>query len=102
MEKKGDKYQITEDCVFSTNDIPSKAIKNFHHAMLEKAKDALEEQDVTERDIQGMTIALAPDDIDDFKKRYKKFSKTINKNMGIKKEQFFIISNQLFFSHRKY
>ncbi len=45
---------------YSTGNIPSAAIRNFHRQMLKKALLSIQTQDPIERDISGITMAIDP------------------------------------------
>ena len=60
--------QVSTDFVFSTDGIPSRAIRNYHHKMLSKASEALEKQDVEKRDISGISFAVDPEQLANLKK----------------------------------
>jgi uncharacterized protein (TIGR02147 family) len=77
IEYENDKYVISNDVYISPNEVPSLAIRNFHHTMLNKAKEALEDQELNTRDIQGMTFAVSEDQIDNLKSEIRKFQKLI-------------------------
>jgi uncharacterized protein (TIGR02147 family) len=65
---KDQNWHPTADSVCTSDDIPSVAIQNHHSRMLEKSKEALD-QDVEEREFQSAMMALNPDDIKYLKKR---------------------------------
>lgn len=59
-----------ENPVLLENYIPSEAIRHFHKQMIEKAKDAIEQQPIEQRDLRGSTLAIR-------KKDYKKIQEII-------------------------
>lgn len=71
--------QICEDFILSPDGIPSRAIKNYHHQMLNKASDALEDQLLEMRDISGISFAMDLDDVDKIKKDIFNFQKRLIK-----------------------
>ena len=42
--------------------IPSEAIRHFHKQMIEKAKAAIDQQDITERELRAVTVAIRKKD----------------------------------------
>lgn len=80
--------QLCSDFVFSTDGIPSRAIRNYHHKMLSKASEALEKQAVEARDISGISFAIDPDQLSLIKKDILAFQKRMIKkySQGNKKQ----------------
>lgn len=54
--------RIKDNPILLENYIPNDAIRYFHKQMIEKAKVAIEEQDVKDRDIRGSMIAIQAKD----------------------------------------
>ncbi|MCF8060218.1 MAG: TIGR02147 family protein [Bacteriovoracaceae bacterium] len=67
----------SEDFVFSPDGIPSQAIKNYHHQILDKAKEALVTQSVDEREFSGLGLALDPKYLPQIKKDMARFRNEI-------------------------
>jgi uncharacterized protein (TIGR02147 family) len=89
--------QICEDFVFSPDGIPSRAIKNYHHQMLEKAANAIEEQAVNKRDISGISFAVDVEDLPKLKKDIINFQKRmIKKYSEGKKDEVYHLEMALF------
>lgn len=89
--------QICEDFVFSPDGIPSRAIKNYHHQMLDKASDALEEQMVERRDISGISFGVDLDDLPSLKKDILNFQKRMVKKYSEgKKDEIYHLEMALF------
>lgn len=89
--------QICEDFVFSPDGIPSRAIKNYHHQMLDKASDSLEEQMMERRDISGISFAVDLDDVAKLKKDILSFQKRMIKKYSVgKKEEVYHLEMALF------
>lgn len=65
--------QVTPDYVLSPNGIPSEAVRNFHRQILEKARVALDEQSVDEREISGVSFAIDPAELPKLKKEIHAF-----------------------------
>lgn len=62
---------------YSTGNIPSVAIRNFHRQMLKKARLAIENQDPIDRDISGITMAINPSKIPQAKKMIAEFRREL-------------------------
>lgn len=62
--------RVKDNPVLLENYIPSEAIRHFHKQMIDKAKEAIEKQDIEDRDLRGSTIAIR-------KKDYKKIQQII-------------------------
>ncbi|HEY8269771.1 MAG TPA: TIGR02147 family protein [Pseudobdellovibrionaceae bacterium] len=59
---RGKLGRVKDNPVLLENFIPSDAIRHFHKQMIEKAKSAIEEQDIKERDIRGSMISVRTKD----------------------------------------
>lgn len=64
--------RVKDNPVLLENYIPNEAIRHFHKQMLEKAKAAIEDQKISERDIRGSMISIRTKD-------YTKIQDIINK-----------------------
>ncbi len=69
----GKKYEIINDVIETTQDLPSKAIKSFHQSMLEKGISALHEQKVEEREISGVSFCIDSQDLKKIKNEIRDF-----------------------------
>ena len=88
---------ICDDFVLSPDGIPSRAIKNYHHQMLDKASMALEEQPVEIRDISGISFAMDSENVKKLKKDILQFqNRMIKKYSTGKKNQVYHIEMALF------
>jgi len=63
--------------IFTTTDVPNDALKKFHGQMLEKAIQALKDQNVKERDISSNTMAIDVSKLPEAKKAIRKFQNKI-------------------------
>lgn len=66
-------YKISENFIMSTEGIPSKAIRNYHKQILNKAIESLDFQAIEERDISGIGIAIDKKDLASIKKDISEF-----------------------------
>lgn len=78
-EKKGiyrvpDSYEVTS--------ITSEGIRKYHKQMLERAKDAVENQTMNERDLRGLTIAFDRARVNEAKEDIQKFVAQFEKKYG--------------------
>ena len=97
IENINGEEKICDDFVFSPDGIPSRAIKNYHHQMLDKASMALEEQPVEIRDISGISFAMDSKDVKKLKKDILQFqNRMIKKYTNGKKDQVYHIEMALF------
>ncbi|MCE3011530.1 MAG: TIGR02147 family protein [Proteobacteria bacterium] len=99
MRKTGliEEDKIVDDFFVSTDGIPSRMIKNFHHEMLENAQVAIEEQDLHKRDISGITFAFDAQDLPKIKKEIQSFqTKLLKKYTKEKKDALYQLEVALF------
>lgn len=70
--------------VFTTpNDIPSSYIREFHRQMIEKAKAALDEQSVEEREIRSLTLAIRRERMPEAKRMLREFTANFRDSVGL-------------------
>lgn len=60
--------KVVAQGLITTNDIPSSAIKRHHFGMLERASEAIFEQEVDERQINSTTLKLRSEDVSEAKR----------------------------------
>ncbi len=70
-------YKVSEKYVMSGEDIPSKAVRNYHRQILQKAIESLEVQTVEERDITGIGLTIDKKDLIKIKKEISDFQDMI-------------------------
>jgi uncharacterized protein (TIGR02147 family) len=66
-DKNGKLYNAKAGLITS-NDVPSSAIRKHHYGMLERAQDALVEQETHERQINSITMRIDPEKLPEAKK----------------------------------
>ena len=83
---------------FFGNEISNREIKKFHLETMEKAKMAIFEQDLKEREFTSLTIALNTKDIELAKKRIRQFIINFSEEFGEvdEKDQVYSLSLQFF------
>ena len=79
IQKKGEQFALTHQNNTSTQDVPSKTIRNYHQQSLDKAKLALETQSIQERDFSSLTMAFDPTQMDQIKDEIKRFRRRIDR-----------------------
>lgn len=62
------KKRVVRDYVMNMGGVPSDSIKAYHRTMLEKAKQALDFQNIDERDVSGVGFAVDPKYLPSIKK----------------------------------
>lgn len=97
IKKVKNTYVVQKDFL-STKDIPSKAIRHNHFQMMAKAKQALEKQNILDRDFSSVTVAIEPDRLPELKKFLHDFrEKFCNEaNRGRNRSEVFNLSMQFF------
>jgi uncharacterized protein (TIGR02147 family) len=66
-------YKVNQQYVISPSDVPSRAIRDYHHTMLTKAISSLEEQPFQNRDVTGVGMAISHDSIPKIKQEISDF-----------------------------
>ena len=77
--------KASEELVISPDGVPSRAIRQYHHSMLEKAQEALETQPIDKRDIRGASMAINPKYLDKIRKEVFEFQKQLVDKYGSEK-----------------
>lgn len=96
IEEKG-QYTKAETHHTTTHDVPSEAIRNFNRQILQKATDALTFQDVSERDLTTMTMAIDVKKIPEAKKRIRAFRHELTEFLETgERKEVYCLSLQLF------
>lgn len=78
---------------------PSKVIQNFHKQILKLGEEALENQDINERQYSSTIMAISKDKLEDAKKMLLQFDKEFNKeivNSEETKDSLYCLSYQFF------
>lgn len=89
--------EICDDYVLCPDGVPSRAVKNYHHQMLDKASLAIEEQPVEKRDVSGISFALDCSELKKLKKDILQFqNRMIKKYSKGTKNQVYHIEVALF------
>jgi uncharacterized protein (TIGR02147 family) len=81
MAKQDGEYLSKNISIETSFDIPSSSIKKHNTQILNKAKEALWDQPVEEREFGTLTIAASPEDLDFIKNEIREFKKYIDKKL---------------------
>jgi uncharacterized protein (TIGR02147 family) len=77
LEEVAGTLKKTEINITTTQDVPSAALKKLTSQFLQKALEALEEQNIADRDFGTVTMAVDPRKIPEAKKMIKKFRREL-------------------------
>jgi len=103
LEIKKNKWKDVETNLATTDGIPSKSIQRMQKQILDKAKQAIDEQSIEQRDVTSIIMAIDTKDIPEMKKRIKEFRRSICEYLNKSKNknavyclgaQFFKLSEQ--------
>ncbi len=72
-DEKTGKLELEDNMVFSSDEVRSLAIRNYHRQMLECAKNALEKLPMEQREFGAITFVLPESSLEELKYRLKKF-----------------------------
>ncbi|OIQ16173.1 MAG: hypothetical protein BM556_16065 [Bacteriovorax sp. MedPE-SWde] len=87
--------------LITSNDVPSSAIKRHHYGMINRALEAIDEQDVSERQINSVTMKIKKKDIEDAKKSIFDFIKEFNNKFAVDDADDIYQLNIQMFKHTK-
>lgn len=91
------RYKPAKDFVASPDQIPSEAIRSFHRQIMNKALQALDNQNVAERDFQGVSFACDPKHLPELKKEISAFADHIARRFSkAKKSEVYHLELALF------
>lgn len=79
IRREGGKWRKADALVFTPSGTPSSALRHHHSQMIQKAREALESQPVSERDITGITIPTDPARVDAVREEIKRFRRRMTK-----------------------
>lgn len=97
VARKDGKIASHNDHVLTSSEIPSSAVRAYHRQILNKAVAALETQDISERDITGIGMAIDPAHIPAMKKEIADFQdRLLAKFSRGKKTEVYFIESALF------
>jgi uncharacterized protein (TIGR02147 family) len=76
--RNGDRLIITDNMVFSSDELRSLAIRNYHRQMLDLAKHAIDTLDIAEREFGALTVILPETAVPALKERIKQFRRDLH------------------------
>lgn len=76
------------------SDVPSEVVRRYHRQVLEKASTAMEEQDVSRRDVSAITIGIRRDKVGLVKERLRQFRRQLALELseGVDKDSVYTLS----------
>lgn len=77
VSRNDDQWKVVEKTLFSSQDIPSKAIQSYHHNILNVSKEALLELPVNEREFLGVTFPVSKSELQEIKESLRKVCQKI-------------------------
>ena len=95
------KLIVLKEGLLTTNDVPSSAIKRHHFGMINRALEAIEEQNVKERQVTSVTMKVKPEDVDAAKKYIFEFIKDFNEKFSTTEADDLYQLNTQFFRHTR-
>jgi len=98
VEIKQNRFQVVHDFNWSTDGVPSEALRKVHDQLLTKAKQALFSQPVDERDFTYMMMTLDQQDLPEARKMIRSFIKTFTEKFSEKatSDHVYSLTMQLF------
>lgn len=98
LDTSGERWVALEGDFTTTADVSSVAIRNFHHQMLARAKRAIEQDPVEEREFSSVIFAMNTEQMKYAKDRLREFRRSLVKELEAipGKEKIYSLSMQLF------
>ncbi|OUR98464.1 hypothetical protein A9Q84_03375 [Halobacteriovorax marinus] len=95
------KLVVLKEGLVTTNDVPSSAIKRHHFGMINRALEAIEEQDVKDRQVTSITMKIKEEDLSAAKKSIFEFIKDFNEKFSTTEADELFQMNMQFFKHTR-
>lgn len=95
------KLIVLKEGLLTTNDVPSSAIKRHHFGMINRALEAINEQDVSERQVTSLTMKIKDEDLAEAKQYIFEFIKDFNEKFSTTEANELFQLNMQFFKHTK-
>lgn len=95
------KLIVLKEGLITTNDVPSSAIRRHHFGMINRALEAIEEQDVKERQVSSVTMRIKEEDLESAKQSIFDFIKDFNNKYSSTEADELFQMNMQFFKHTK-
>lgn len=87
LVESGKGYGVNPEAIVFEEGVPSEAVRQYHRALLAKAEQALEVQSVSEREFQGVTLAINPAHLPLLKKEIAHFMDELGQRYGTGKNR---------------
>ncbi len=95
------KLTVLKEGLSTASKIPSSAVRKHHFGMINRALEAVTEQDISERQLSSVTLRIESEKVDDAKAELMEFMKNFNqKYSAVKSDELFQLNFQ-FFQHTK-
>ena len=98
---KNGRLVVQKEGLLTTNDVPSSAIKRHHFGMINRSLEAINEQDVNERQVTSVTMKVKNEDVLEAKKYIFDFIKDFNEKFSTTEANELFQLNMQFFKHTK-
>ena len=82
LESDGNRLGIVHETVFTSEGVPSEAIRSFHAQVLKKAADSIQMQNLNERHVSTVMLPVLKKDVPRIKKEVSKFQDRIMNDYG--------------------
>jgi uncharacterized protein (TIGR02147 family) len=97
VQLKDGRVKASSDYLVSPSGVPSSAIRSYHRQVLEKAIEALETQDLPEREMNGIGIAVDPKQVPQIKREISDFlDQLATKYSAGKRHEVYFLETALF------
>lgn len=88
---------VRKDSIYSRPDVPSQSVRNHHRQMMERATEALSEQDISEREMIALTFSCPPSAVPRLKEALRRFRDEIDAEFAQPASSVYQLNLQLFF-----
>ncbi len=95
------KLIVLKPGLITTNDVPSSAIRRHHFGMINRALEAIEEQDVSQRQVTSVTMKFKEEHLEAAKQSLFEFVKDFNNKYSDKEADDLYQMNMQFFKHTR-
>ncbi len=82
-EGEEERWEVTDEHTTTLDDVPSRAVRNCHRQILERAIAALEGQSVEEREISSLVMAVTRDQIPKAKRLIREFQDRFSQELQL-------------------
>ena len=98
IERKGNRWRVSEDFTSTPSDVPSAALKHFHQQIMARASQAVALQAVEARDFSTIVMAFERGEMAEAKKMIREFRRAFDARFarGKKRKNVYALSIQFF------